>query len=104
MFCPKCGSILIPKNDGSKKVLHCKCGYNNSEDIKSMKFTETIKKEKEIEVVDKEIETYPLTDADCPKCHHKKARYWEIQTRASDEPATKFFKCEKCKHIWRDYS
>ncbi|MBT4540460.1 transcription factor S [Candidatus Woesearchaeota archaeon] len=104
MFCPKCGSILIPKNDGNKKILHCKCGYTNSEDIKDMKFTEVVKKKKEIEVVDKEIETNPLTEAECPKCHNKKARYWTQQTRAGDEPETKFYKCEKCKHVWRDYS
>ncbi|MBT4824246.1 transcription factor S [Candidatus Woesearchaeota archaeon] len=104
MFCPKCGSILIPKNDGNKKILHCKCGHNNAEDIKDMKFTETLGNEKKIEVVDKEIETHPLTEVECPKCHHREARYWTQQTRASDEPETKFYKCEKCKHIWRDYS
>jgi len=104
MFCPKCGSILIPKNDGNKKVLHCKCGHSNAEDIKDMKFTEVIKKKKAIEVVEKEVETHPLTDAECPKCQNRKARYWTQQTRAADEPETKFYKCEKCKHIWRDYS
>ena len=54
--------------------------------------------------MDKEIETNPLTEAECPKCHNKKARYWTQQTRAGDEPETKFYKCEKCKHVWRDYS
>jgi len=104
MFCPKCGSILVPKSEGSKKILHCKCGYNNKEDISGMKFTEKLKVKKQVEVIEKEIDTNPLTDADCPKCKHKKARYWTVQTRASDEPATKFYKCEKCKHTWRDYS
>lgn len=104
MFCPKCGSIMVPKADGGKKVFSCKCGYTGKDDLKGIKFTEKIKKNKDIEVIEKEIETYPLTDAHCPKCSNKKARFWEMQTRAADEPATKFFKCEKCKHIWRDYS
>jgi len=104
MFCPKCGSVLMPKTQNNKRILHCKCGYNNAEDIKTMKFTEVVKKERGVEVVDKEIETLPLTDAECPKCHTRKARFWTVQTRAADEPETKFMKCEKCKNVWRDYS
>lgn len=46
----------------------------------------------------------PVTDAECPKCHNKKAYYWTAQTRAADEPETKFLKCQKCGHTWRDYS
>ena len=40
---------------------------------------------------------------ECPKCRHKKAYYWTVQTRAGDEAETKFLKCEKCSHTWRDY-
>ena len=47
--------------------------------------------------------TMPLTDEECPKCKHGKAYYWLVQTRAGDEPETRFFRCEKCKHTWRDY-
>lgn len=103
MFCPKCGSILIPKKEGNKTILNCACGYINKKKG-SLKFKEIIKNKKKIEAVDEEFEVYPLTsDVECPKCDHKKAYYWEMQTRASDEPATKFLKCEKCKHLWRDY-
>jgi DNA-directed RNA polymerase subunit M len=103
MFCPKCGSILIPKKEGNKTVLSCSCGYTDKKGDK-IKVREVIKKKREIEAVEEEPEIHPLTsDIECPKCSHKKAYYWEIQTRASDEPATKFLKCEKCKHIWRDY-
>ena len=45
----------------------------------------------------------PITNEKCPKCGHGKAYYAMVQTRAADEPETKFFKCEKCKHRWRDY-
>jgi len=29
MFCPKCGSILMPKEHRGKNVMACKCGYKN---------------------------------------------------------------------------
>ena len=56
-----------------------------------------------MDVIEEEATAYPLVDRTCPKCSHDKAYFWEIQTRASDEPATQFFKCEKCKHTWRHY-
>ena len=30
MFCPKCGSILRPKDKGTKKILYCSCGFTKS--------------------------------------------------------------------------
>ena len=102
MFCPKCGSILMPIVENEKRSIGCKCGFR-SKSKEEMKIKERIAESKNIETVDNEIEIYPLVDTECPKCEHGKAYFWEIQTRASDEPATKFMKCEKCKHIWRDY-
>lgn len=72
-----------------------------------MKIQETVhhaKEEKNMDVVEKEVEAYPLTEAECPSCGHRKAYFWTVQTRSSDEPETKFFKCEQCKHTWRDYN
>ena len=107
MFCPKCGSLLKPKLDKKKKILVCSCGYKSTE-TDSVQLTEKVKKEEEInpEVADddKELDSLPQTEAECPKCGHKDAYYWLVQTRAGDEPETKFMKCTKCKHIWRDYS
>ncbi len=69
------------------------------------KFREAKRDEKGLDIIDKdEAETLPLTDAICEKCGHAKARYWLVQTRASDEPETKFLRCERCSHTWRDYS
>ena len=93
----------MPKKDGNKVKLECSCGYSNKKS-EPIKITEVIKDKKEIEAIDDEVEVYPLVDeVECPKCKHGKAYFWEVQTRASDEPATKFLKCEKCKHIWREY-
>ncbi|MFC2134532.1 transcription factor S [Bacteroidota bacterium] len=105
LFCPKCGSILKSKEEKSKRVLHCSCGYINKEAV-TAEIKETVKKEhKEVEVISEDEQvSLPLIDAECPKCKYNKAFYWLQQTRAGDEPETKFMRCEKCKHTWRDYS
>lgn len=103
MFCPKCGSILIPKKEDGKKVLVCSSCGHVEKDLEVAKMKETVEEKKGIDVVEKEFETLPLTEAECPKCGNKKARYWLVQTRAGDEPETRFLRCEKCKHTWREY-
>ena len=102
MFCPKCGSILLPRKEKNGTVLSCSCGFSQKNKEK-IELKEKMDKKQEIEAVDEDYEVHPLTEAECPKCGHNKAYFWEVQTRASDEPATKFMKCQKCKHIWRDY-
>ena len=97
MFCPKCGSILMPSKDGAV----CKCGYS---DKKEVKLEEKAKNKKgQIEIAS-EDDKLPILKAECPKCANNDAYYWLVQTRAGDEPETKFLKCTNCKHIWRDYS
>jgi len=103
MFCPKDGSILVPKKEGAKRVLVCPtCGHADRKTTKQV-ISEKMHKDNDVEVVEEDHHNLPITDAKCPKCEHTKAFYWTIQTRAGDEAETKFFKCEKCKHTWRDY-
>lgn len=103
MFCPKCGSLLTQKRDGSKVFLGCSCGYVLKSG--SLEVKEEVKSvSSEIEVVDSSEESLPETDADCEKCGNKVAYFWLVQTRAGDEPETKFLKCTKCNFTWRDYS
>lgn len=105
MFCPKCGSILLPKKENNKRILACSCGYK-LKDTKNSEIKEVIhSKDKDVEVIDRpDIETLPKTTIECPKCQNKEAFFWTLQTRASDEPETKFLRCCKCSHTWRDYS
>jgi len=104
MFCKKCGSIMIPKKENGKTILQCpRCGYKEAAEAVEIK-EQKKKKEKEIEIVEEDSETMPVTEAECPKCGNDQAYFWTQQTRASDEPETKFYKCTKCKHVWRDYS
>ncbi len=101
LFCEKCGSLMMPKK-GKKGVFLCSCGFEKSE-LENSKVKEDIANKEDIHVVDNEEDPSPLVDNECGKCGHKKARFWTVQTRASDEPETKFFKCEKCKNTWREY-
>ena len=103
-FCPKCGSILRPRKEGEKVIQYCSCGYTSEGASASFKEEKKVEKEEvELAVVEKEIETLPITKEECPQCGNNEAYYWLVQTRAGDEAATKFLKCTKCKHTWRDY-
>ena len=106
MFCPKCGSLLKTKQQKGKTIKYCGCGYYSKLKEEEGKISEKVeRKDDEIEVVDRNAtQIHPLTEATCPECGHKKAYYWLKQIRAGDEPETKFFKCEKCRHTWRDDS
>lgn len=104
MFCPKCGSILRPKDKAGKKVLYCTCGFSKlPEDEVKTELKEKVKSGRKIEVVEN-IETNPKIKINCDKCGNKIAYYWTQQTRGADEPETRFFKCTKCNHTWREYS
>ena len=98
MFCKKCGAILMPK----KGVWACSsCGTKAVS--APAKLTEKTVERKNVEVYEEGSDnTLPLGDAHCDKCKHKKAFFWDVQTRSADEPSTRFFRCEKCKYTWRD--
>jgi DNA-directed RNA polymerase subunit M len=101
MFCPKCGSILMPKSAGNKKVMACSCGYK--EDAEEITITESVES-KDVEVIDSEMDNnLPITENKCKKCGHKEAYFMEKQTRAADEPPTRFYKCVECGNTWREY-
>ena len=105
MFCPKCGSILSPKEKAGKRVLFCSCGFTKSpeEEDTSAEITEKVEAAKKIEIMES-VETNPKIKAKCEKCSHNVAYYWTQQTRGADEPETRFFKCEKCNFTWREYA
>jgi DNA-directed RNA polymerase subunit M len=99
-FCPRCGSVLIQK----KKRDACpRCRYSTKRKTK-LKVTEKIEEKKRINVIsEKDSEVHPVIEEKCPECGNKKAYFWTMQTRSTDEAETKFFKCTKCGFTWRDY-
>ena len=100
-FCEKCGALLLP--DAKKKKLVCTSCGSSSKSKGSVVVKEEIKSNVKLEVVDKDIDVNPEIEEECPKCENKKAKFWTLQTRSSDEAETRFFECIKCKHRWREY-
>jgi transcription factor S len=95
-FCPKCGSVIIGK-------ACARCDYKTEEEVR-LETSQKITLKKEVAVVtDGENEINPIVEIICPKCQNKEAFFWTKQTRAGDEAETKFYKCTKCKHTWREY-
>ena len=103
-FCTRCGGILIPDKGGKKKLSCGSCGKKFTASGEKVVLKEDIKKKAKIEVVDSNLEVNPKVDVDCPKCGHGKAYFSSLQTRESDEGETRFYKCTKCSHRWRDYT
>ncbi len=98
------------KKDGKVILVCMRCGRKEkmtSND--NFKITERIEHDAardSIPVVDEEneVKQLPTTTIECPKCGHNEAEWWTMQTRSSDEPETRFYRCTKCKHTWREYS
>jgi DNA-directed RNA polymerase subunit M len=98
-FCPKCGCVLM----GKGQVKCARCNYKTKSKGK-IESSEKIEKAPEIGVItDKDTDVFPITNGDCAKCNNKEAYFWTSQTRSGDEAETKFYRCTKCKHTWREY-
>lgn len=103
-FCDKCGSIMVPVKKGKSSYIKCRgCGREMRKEMKNLKIVEEKTNMKGVVVIEKDAIPLPLTDKECPKCENDRAYWWMQQTRSADEPPTQFFKCEKCKHTWREY-
>ena len=105
-FCPKCGSIMLP--DRKRGVFVCrKCGYEeplNPEAAKAYRLTQKVEhKVEDIPIIEQDLATLPKVKITCPKCGNDEAYWWELQTRAGDEPSTIFYRCTKCGYTWRSY-
>jgi DNA-directed RNA polymerase subunit M len=98
---------MAPKDDKGKKYFQCSCGHNTKKAAPTttvLKESVKAKRSDEYTVVNENDTTLPLTEEQCPQCKHLRAFWWTKQMRSSDEPETKFLKCEKCKYTWRDRS
>ena len=87
--------------------LECsKCGYTEGQKVKQTK--KTTEEEPDFSLLAFEgnegEESMPTVKIDCEKCGHDEAVGWMFQTRSADEPTTRFYRCQKCKYTWRDYT
>jgi DNA-directed RNA polymerase subunit M len=107
-FCPKCGSLLIPRREGSETVLVCpKCGYSKRGGGRRTQLTSRVgRRGGGVVVVDEGTSKAGLPIAKgvkCPKCGNEEAYYEILQTRRADEPPTRIYKCTRCGYVWREY-
>ncbi|MEZ0393634.1 MAG: transcription factor S [Desulfurococcaceae archaeon] len=110
-FCPRCGGVMKPVKKGDEYYLACtRCGYQikaTPADLKLYGLTHKIEhseREKTVVIKDTNELHLPITrDVTCPKCGYHEAYYWILQTRAADEPSTRFYKCRRCGYTWREY-
>jgi len=106
-FCEKCEGLMVPKKSGDRAFLECRaCGNikeTQSKDFKMSNVREHVKS-KVLVIDDKsDVSILPKTDIECPECDGKEAFWWLVQMRAADEAPTRFLKCTKCSHVWREY-
>jgi DNA-directed RNA polymerase subunit M len=95
MFCDKCDGLIISE-DG--KSICQSCGKGSK---KGISISQKATSKKKI-VISKEAKQ-PIIKERCPKCGHEYAYFWTSQTRSADEAPTRFHKCVKCDHTWREY-
>ena len=108
-FCPKCGTMMIPKKEGEQTIFVCPaCGFRINTNTKSEEYEISRKikhtpKEEIVTIHDDELNTLPIDHVVCPKCGYTEAYVWEYQTRAGDEATTIFHRCKRCGYTWREY-
>lgn len=108
-FCDDCGGMLVSEKKDGKTVMQCRnCSNIQDVDSEDMKVTE----EKEEDPKDRlnvneegsEETARPTTEEECHSCgEDTEHEWWMKQTRASDEPATRFYKCTKCGNVYKEY-
>ncbi|MEM1938535.1 MAG: transcription factor S [Acidilobaceae archaeon] len=110
-FCPNCGGLLQVRRNKDTIELYCpKCNYTLDTKNQLLQPTKVeVKrnpKDRTIVVASKrQLATLEeVKGVICPKCGHDKAYFWMMQTRAADEPPTRFYRCIRCNHTWREYA
>jgi DNA-directed RNA polymerase subunit M len=104
-FCENCGNVLVVITEDDGKFLFCRnCNIKSVLDTEVV-FTTNFDEKHEIAVFDSNEDEFPITNVLCPKCEDMVEAEWAMQqTRAADEPPTRFYRCKRCKWVWREYA
>ena len=105
-FCPHCDTRLKKNDDGLLACSKCQFVKEKTVNITKEKSEDAnseflVMDESDMNQAKGLESTVPI---DCEKCHNKEGVSWTFQTRSADEPETKFFRCTKCNHTWRDFT
>lgn len=115
-FCPRCGGLMKPmKIKGELYWVCIKCGYKEKvqdpKEVSSYRQTLKVTKSPRDKLIVIEGKTNVPVGATlikgsirCPKCGHDEIYVWMVQTRAADEPPTRFYRCARCGYTWREYA
>ena len=105
-FCKTCGNILVIKNSEFGRSLFCKkCNETTPLTDEIIIKYQQQNQEQVIVFGEGEDKEFPVTQVLCPKCDKHVDAYWALQqTRAADEPPTRFYRCKVCNYVWREYS
>ncbi len=98
---------MLPKKTEDDVVVACNsCGHTEKGGkLEEYKVVKKTREKEEITVLEEKTEaTLPTTRTRCPSCGHDVAYWWLRQTRAGDEPSTRFYRCVKCGKVWREYT
>ncbi len=86
-----------------KLIMTCpRCGYKDKKE-EVVRVGEKVEEVKQLEVIEQDLSNLPIVKEICPKCNNDSAYFWSMQTRASDEPETRFYRCVNCNFTWREY-
>lgn len=98
MFCPKCKSLMYPKNE----IYICKkCNYQKKKSGRNI--VKTVQKNRDVTIIENNKNNIlPKTNIKCPKCENNEAFWIMRQMRGSDEPESRFYTCTKCNYKWRE--
>ncbi len=88
-----------------KKSYVCsKCGYSEQSSVKIVEAAEGTTSEAMKTIDTADMAGVSTVDEQCPKCGYGKATWFMQQTRGGDEPTTRFYRCVRCRHTWREYA
>ncbi|MCK5177187.1 MAG: transcription factor S [Candidatus Aenigmarchaeota archaeon] len=105
-ICEKCGNLMLPVRKEEGLYYICRvCKQEKKAEKDNFILKEVVHKEKpRIIKTDENSEMLPKLKKKCESCGNGEAYWWSQQTRSSDEPETRFYRCTKCKKTWREYS
>lgn len=108
-FCDECGGMLVSEKEDGEAVMRCR-NCDNVQQVEGQEMKVTEEKENDpkdrlnVSSEDDESTTRPVTDKECPSCGEETDHeWWMEQTRSSDEPPTRFYECQECGNVHKEY-